>query len=69
MKINQNNTTKYDDKSLRRLGPYIWNFLPKQIKEETDFNQFKSVWRTPPRKISSRQIPSRIIPPSQITPR
>ena len=64
IKLNQNNTTKYDNKSLRRLGPHIWNFLPKQIKEETDFNQFKSVWRTPPRKMSSRQIP-----PSQITPR
>ena len=40
IKVNQNNTTKYGNKSLRSLGPHIWNSLPKQIKEETD-NKFK----------------------------
>ena len=45
IKVNQNNTTKYDNKSLRSLGPHIshiWNSLPKQIKEETDYNMFKN---------------------------
>ena len=31
LKVNQNNTTKYDNKSPRSLGPNIWNSLPKQI--------------------------------------
>ena len=29
IKVNQNNTTKYGNKSLRSLGPHIWNSLPK----------------------------------------
>ena len=28
-KVDQNNTTKYCNKSLKSLGPNIWNFLPK----------------------------------------
>ena len=42
MKVNQNNTTKYGNKSLRRLGPHIWNSLPKQIKEETNYSKSKN---------------------------
>ena len=42
VKFNQNNTPKYDIKSLRSLGPHIWNSLPKQIKKETDYNKFKN---------------------------
>ena len=49
IKVNQNdttkygnNTTKYGNKSLRSLGPHIWNSLPKQIKKETDYNKFKN---------------------------
>ena len=37
IKGNQNNTTKYGNKSLRSLRPQIWNSLKKQIKEETDY--------------------------------
>ena len=40
--VDQNNTTKYGNKSLTSLGPHIWNSLPKQIKEETDYNKFKN---------------------------
>ena len=40
--INQNNTTKYGNKSLKSLGLHIWNSLPKQIKEEADYNKFKN---------------------------
>ena len=32
IKVNQNDTTKYGNKSLRSLRRHIWNFLPKQIK-------------------------------------
>ena len=39
--VNKNNKTKYDNKSLRSLGPHIWNSLSKQIKGETDQNKFK----------------------------
>ena len=42
IKVNQNNTTKYGNKSLRSLGPHTWNSVPKQIKEETDYNKFKN---------------------------
>ena len=42
IKVNQNNTTKYVNKSVRSLGPHIWNSLPKQIKEETNYNKFKN---------------------------
>ena len=41
IKVNQNNTTKYDNKSLKSLGSHIWNSLQKQIKEKTDYNKFK----------------------------
>ena len=41
-KVNQNNSTKYGNKSLRSLGYHIWNSLPTQIKEEIDYNKFKS---------------------------
>ena len=42
IKVNQNNTTKYDNKSLRSLRPHIWNSHPKQIKKETGYNKFKN---------------------------
>ena len=42
VKANQNNTTKYGNKILRRSGPHIWNSLPKQVKEETNCNKFKN---------------------------
>ena len=40
--FNQNNTTKYGSNSLRSLGPHIWNSLPSEIKEETDYKKFKN---------------------------
>ena len=42
IKVNQNNTTKYSNKSLRSLGPQISNSLLKQTEEETDCNKFKN---------------------------
>ena len=42
VKFNQNNTTKYGNSSLRSLECHIWNYLRKQIKEETDYNKFKN---------------------------
>ena len=41
IKINQSNTTKFGINSLRILGPHIWNSLPKDIKEETNYEKFK----------------------------
>ena len=34
--VRENHTTKYGNKSLRCLGPHIWNSLPNEIKRETD---------------------------------
>ena len=41
--VNENHTTKYRNKSLRYLGPHIWNSLlnQNQIKKETDYTKFK----------------------------
>ena len=39
--VNENHTTNYGNKSLRCLGPHIWNFLPNQIKREIDYTKFK----------------------------
>ena len=41
LEVNENRTTKYENKSLRCLGPHIRNFLPNQIKKETDYTKFK----------------------------
>ena len=40
--VNQNSSTKYDQKSLKSLGPHIWNSLPIEIKEETNYEKFKN---------------------------
>ena len=40
--FNQNNATKYGSNSLRSLGRHIWNFLPSEIKKETDYKKFKN---------------------------
>ena len=39
--FNQNNTTKYESNSLWSLRPHIWNSLPSEIKEETEYKKFK----------------------------
>ena len=39
--LNENNTIKYGNKSLRFLGSHIWNSLPNQIKKRTDYTTFK----------------------------
>ena len=40
LEVHENHTT-YGNKSLRCLGPHIWNSLPNQIKRETDYTMFK----------------------------
>ena len=35
LEIPNRNTVKYGDKSIRSLGPHIWNGLPEEIKNET----------------------------------
>ena len=42
IKANENNISKYGNKSLRSIGPHIWSSLLKQIKEENDYNKFKN---------------------------
>ena len=37
IKVNQNSSTKHGQKSLKSLGPHIWNSLPIEIKEETNY--------------------------------
>ena len=40
------NTNMYVTKSLRSLGPQIWNSLPENIKAETSFAHFRSLINT-----------------------
>ena len=42
LKVNNRHTVKYGDKSMRNLGPHIWNSLPDHIKAETDIFKFKN---------------------------
>ena len=35
LEIPNRSTVKYGDKSIRSLGPHIWNGLPEEIKNET----------------------------------
>ena len=41
LKVNENHTTNYGNKSLRCLGPHIWNSPPNQIQKEADCTKFK----------------------------
>ena len=40
------NTNTYGTKSLRSLGPQIWNSLPEHIKTETSLAHFRSLINT-----------------------
>ena len=40
------NTNTYGTKSLRSLGPQIWNSLPEHIKTETSLAHFRSMINT-----------------------
>ena len=42
IKVNQNSSTKHGQKSLKSLGPHIWNSLSIEIKEETNYEKFKN---------------------------
>ena len=41
IQVNVHKTAKYGDKSLKTLGPHIWNSLPEHMKAETNFNKFR----------------------------
>ena len=41
--VHHRNTTKYGDKSLRVLGPRIWNALPEPVKSETDLKSIQRI--------------------------
>ena len=41
LEVNAHKTTRYGEKSLRTLGPKIWNLLPEHIKAEHNFAKFK----------------------------
>ena len=41
LQVNVYKTAKYGDKSLRNLGPHIWNSLLEHMKAETNFIKFR----------------------------
>ena len=42
----QRKATKYGDKSLRALGPHLWNSLPQKIKSTTSILVFTDLIKT-----------------------
>ena len=50
LKVERYNTVRYGKKSLRILGPQIWNSSPNEYKTTTNLDQFKRLmtqWRGP----------------------
>ena len=48
--VKNHQSAKYGDKSLKTLGPKIWNSLPEIIKAERSFKAFKKyidTWKGP----------------------
>ena len=48
--INRAKTTTFGEKSLRTLGPKIWNSLPEDVKDLTSlqkFTEFIKTWYEP----------------------
>ena len=41
IQVNVHKKAKYGDKSLRTLGPHIWDSFPEHIKAETNFIKFR----------------------------
>ena len=35
-------SVRFGDKSVRALGPHIWNMLPAELKKETTYGKFKT---------------------------
>ena len=56
-KPNQN-TVKFGDKSIRNLGPHIWNGLPEEIKNETSYHKFKEYIHGMDRNVPAACVPS-----------
>ena len=46
LEIPDRNTVKFGDKSIRSLGPHIWNGLPEEIKNKTSYDEFKDYLNT-----------------------
>ena len=46
LQIPNQNTVKYSIRSIRILGPPIWNGLPEEIKNENSYDKFKEYLNT-----------------------
>ena len=46
LKVVRANQMKFDEKSLRALGPQIWNRLPPHIKNAGNLSAFKRLIKT-----------------------
>ena len=42
LKVPIRNSVTFGDKSVRVLGPHIWNMLPAELKRETSYRKFKT---------------------------
>ena len=46
--VRSHKTVTYSDKSLKILGPKIWNALPTEIKHEISLSEFKEYIKSLP---------------------
>ena len=52
--VKSHNSAPYEDKSLMRLGPKIWNALAEKIQSKTSYKKFKGyidLWCGPKRSV------------------
>ena len=42
LKVPIRNSVTFRDKSVRVLGPHIWNMLPAELKREISYGKFKT---------------------------
>ena len=58
LEIPNRNTVQLGDKSIRSLGPHIWNGLPEEIKNETSYDKFKEYSNT----CMDQNVPAACVP-------
>ena len=58
LEIPNRNTVRFGDKSIRSLGPHIWNGLPEEIKNETSYHKFKEYIHGMDQNVPAACVPS-----------
>ena len=46
LEIPNRKTVRYRDKTVKSLGPHMWNGLPGEVKNESSYDKFKEYFNT-----------------------